>query len=457
MVSDLRPRVFELLKRYGWNVTSFQVLEPDFQYWFAGDDACVAYVDTGAAWVAAGAPIARETDLAGVAAAFVAAARARRRRASFFATEQRFQSVAGLDSILIGEQPIYHPRDWDDNVRATRSLREQLRRARAKGVEVSRVAPSEIEDEGSPLRGEIEALIARWIGAKSMPPMGFLVHVHPFLFAEQRRLFVARRSGALVGFVGVVPVYQRNGWFIEDLIRAPDTPNGTVELLVDAAMRAAADDGSDYVTLGLAPLAGEVENWLHTARKYGAALYDFAGLRAFKSKFRPRQWAPVYLSYPPGETSYRAIYDGLVAFARGGLLRFGLETLLRGPDIVIRALTWLLVPWTIALSSVDPARWFPARWVQLGWAGFDAVLFALLLAQTLRWRNWLGRSLVALTALDAALTLLEVSWFDIPRLRGPAELLVLVLAVCAPTLACIALSNAQRRVTRMLGTPSRSG
>lgn len=449
-VSDPRPRVFELLKRFGWNVTSFQVLEPEFQYWFAGDEACVAYVDTGSAWVAAGAPIAPEADLARVAEAFVAAARANRRRALFFATEERFQSVTDLDSLLIGEQPIYDPRQWADNVRRTPSLREQLRRARAKGVEVSRATPGELEDERSPLRGEIEALIARWIGMKPMPPMGFLVHVHPFLFAEHRRLFVARRAGTLVGFVGVIPVYQRNGWFIEDLIRAPDAPNGTVEVLVDAAMRSASREGSEYVTLGLAPLAGAVENWLHAASRYGAAFYDFAGLRTFKSKFRPRDWAPVYLSYPPDGSSYRAIYDSLVAFARGGLLRFGFETLLRGPDIVIRALTWLLVPWTLALWSVDPEDWFPARWVQLGWVGFDAVLFALLLAQGLRWRDWLARVLVGLTALDTLITLSEVCWFDVPRLRGPAELVVLTMAVVAPALACTVLSSAQRRVARIM-------
>ena len=45
-------RVLTLLERYGWNATSFQILEPGFRYWFDGDDACVGYVDTGRAWVA---------------------------------------------------------------------------------------------------------------------------------------------------------------------------------------------------------------------------------------------------------------------------------------------------------------------------------------------------------------------------------------------------------------------
>ncbi|HET6983586.1 MAG TPA: hypothetical protein VFI53_15695, partial [Myxococcaceae bacterium] len=52
-----RRRVLAVLRRHGWNATSFQVLEPGFQYWFADEDACVAYVDTGRSWVAAGAPL----------------------------------------------------------------------------------------------------------------------------------------------------------------------------------------------------------------------------------------------------------------------------------------------------------------------------------------------------------------------------------------------------------------
>ncbi|MGV3723361.1 MAG: hypothetical protein ACO1SX_20885, partial [Actinomycetota bacterium] len=56
-----RRHALALLKRYGWNATSFQVLEPGMRFWFDDQrEACVAYADTGRAWVAAGAPIAPE-------------------------------------------------------------------------------------------------------------------------------------------------------------------------------------------------------------------------------------------------------------------------------------------------------------------------------------------------------------------------------------------------------------
>src|SRR5690349_15882969 len=93
-----REHVLALLKRHGWNATSFQVLDADFQYWFdASGDACVAYVDTGRAWVVAGAPIAPEARMREVTARFEAAAKAAGRRICFFATEPRFAELVPVE------------------------------------------------------------------------------------------------------------------------------------------------------------------------------------------------------------------------------------------------------------------------------------------------------------------------------------------------------------------------
>src|SRR3954466_16263618 len=107
-------RVLELVERHGWNATAFQTLEPGYAYFFHGDDACVAYVDTGGAWVAAGRPIAAPQMLADTTAAFVAAARAAGKRCCFFAVEDRFGGAVGdgLRYVSIGEQPVWDPTGW---------------------------------------------------------------------------------------------------------------------------------------------------------------------------------------------------------------------------------------------------------------------------------------------------------------------------------------------------------
>ena len=445
MAEDPRERVLALLERHGWNSTSFQILEPGFRYWF-DDDACVGFVDTGRAWVVAGPPVAAPERLAELAQRFVDAATAADRRVCWFATEARFRDATKWPALRIGDQPLWSPDQWETTLRGSRSLREQLRRARAKGVVVRRLAAADLAP-GHPTRTQLDALIGRWLATRPIAPMGFLVQVDPFTFPERRRYFVAEHAGRVVGFLGVIPIYARAGWFFEDFIRIPDAPNGTVELLVDAGMRAAAAEHVTVVTLGLAPLAGEVGPWLRAARRFGRALYDFDGLRAFKAKLKPSSWDPIFLSYPPRNNSLFATKDTLTAFARGGLLRFGTETLLRGPAIVIRLLAALLIVWTILLALPASARFFPGPAWQYGWVGFDVVLGGALFALARRWRQPLGDVVAGVVTADAALTLGQAIVYNAPRAHGMLDVIVIVIAVLAPTFAAVLLWNARAHRT----------
>src|SRR6201990_1804249 len=97
---DPRPRVLALLKRHGWNATSFQILEPGFRYWLEGGDACVGHVDAASACGG------------GRWAGRAPAAAAPGRRVCWFATEQRFHDGASQSSMRIGDQPSWAPGDW---------------------------------------------------------------------------------------------------------------------------------------------------------------------------------------------------------------------------------------------------------------------------------------------------------------------------------------------------------
>ena len=440
-----RARVLALLREHGWNSTSFQVLEPGFRYWF-DQDACVAYVDTGGAWVVAGAPIAPRERFADIADAFLAAARSAGRRASFFGTEPRFHDAIDWPALRIGDQPVWDPADWAGTLALSRSLREQVRRARAKGVAVRRLDPSELEPSHA-TRARLDELIERWLAARPMATMGFLVQVHPYTFPEERRSFVAERDGRVVGFLGIVPIYARGGWFFEDFLTDPSAPNGTTETLIDAGMQAAAAEHVPYVTLGLVPLVGDVRGWLRVFRRWGGGLYDFAGLRAFKAKFKPRTWDPIYLSYPPGASSWRAILDTLSAFSQGGLFAFGVRTLLRGPAVVVRVLALLLIPWIAILSLPSSAAWFPSSTWRWGWVLFDVAICGALLYLSAHWHSWLADLLAILVTLDAVLTLIQAVGYDLPRHPAPFDWVVMAVAVLAPTLAATLLwsGRAHRR------------
>lgn len=452
MNGDEPARVLALLRQHGFNTTSFQVLEEGIAYWFdPAGDACVAYVDTGRAWVAAGAPIAPEARLEAVCQAFIQAARAVGKRVCFFALQDRLAERSVLSSMPVGVQPSWLPREWPRTLERSRSLREQLRRARAKGVSVRAVPASEIAAPSSVVRAAMEAVIASWLASRKLAPMGFLVDVQPFAFPEERRYFVAEQNGRIVAFLVAVPIFARSGWLFEDLLRDRLAPNGTSELLFDRAMRDIAAEGGAFVTLGMAPLAGDVAPWLRLARAALRGLYDFDGLRRFKARLVPDAWESVHLAWPPGGSGVLALSDALGAFTmRGGVakasfVRFGLETALGSPGFAVVVLAALLVPWTVALT-LSSAAWFPAPWVRWAWVAFDCLLVAALFSLARRFRPRLAQVLAVAISLDAAVTFAEVALYNAPRVRDWTALPILAIACIAPTAAATFLWLALRRV-----------
>jgi phosphatidylglycerol lysyltransferase len=175
--------IVEIPVEHGLDSMSFLAVESGMRHWLddqAPDSgrSCVAYVETPHAWVAACSPVvnvdaaASVRDLQRTALRFLEAARSNGKRACFFACEAL--AAGGLPRLLIGEQPIFHPREWLSDLAKHRRLREQLRRARAKGLTVRGVAPAELE-KGSLLRAEVEGLASDWLRSRHIEPMGFLV------------------------------------------------------------------------------------------------------------------------------------------------------------------------------------------------------------------------------------------------------------------------------------------
>jgi lysylphosphatidylglycerol synthetase-like protein (DUF2156 family) len=381
-------RVVQFALERGRDAMSFLATESGMQHWFDADTpngtgACVAYVDTVSAWVAACSPLlgadadSDPRELSRAALRFADAARERGRRACLFGTEA--PDVEGLSRMLVGEQPIFRPREWLADLPRRRRLREQLRRARAKGLRVRIVSADELHD-GSPLRLGVERLAGDWLRSRHIEPMGFLVALEPFRCPEQHRYLVAELEGRPVAFLSAVPIGARRAWLVEDVVRSASAPNGTTETLLVAMMRDV--QACDYVTLGLTPLSGEVGWLLRLVRWVSRPLFDFDGLRAFRERLHPQAWQPVWLLTPRGGWPALSVLDSLRAFARGSLVAFAARSFVRHPSGLPWALALPLPSWTLGLASLvllhrGSLLGFPEGPLAL-WVAFDALLFLTL-------------------------------------------------------------------------------
>lgn len=330
----------ELVLKYGWNSTSYQVINPGIRHWFSQkNDAVVGFVSSRRVRVAAGAPICARERLREVAAEFETDAARAKEKVCYFCAEARLESIY-LNSpahakFLLGAQPVWQPKDWTKIVAAHKSLRAQLNRARNKGVTVG-----EWSNEKAHNHPELLDCLHKWLSAKGLPPLHFLVEPNTLARLSNRRVFVAERGGEIFGFVLLSPIATRNGWLFEQFIHKPGAPNGTVELMIDTAMRVLAEDGYEYATLGLSPLSTRAEVkpfhnplWLRLLlawmRKHGQRFYNFDGLDAFKAKLQPERWEPVFAISNEPRLSFKTLYAIASAFSGNAPVRLFLGGLWR--------------------------------------------------------------------------------------------------------------------------------
>jgi phosphatidylglycerol lysyltransferase len=182
------------------------------------------------------------------------------------------------------------------------------------------------------LKAETAQLCMHWLNSRRTAiTFGWLIALDPFLHSEYKKYFTARVNGKLVGFLAASPIPARKGWYLEDVLRQPDAPQGTATLLVVEALSKLKAEGAALATLGTSPLTtdgpddvqGEhrvVARALEIAGRGLGGFYNFEGLRRFKGKFVPSWWESEYALVQRGVTVPPRVGHAIVrALVPGGL------------------------------------------------------------------------------------------------------------------------------------------
>lgn len=329
-------RVRALVLRHGWNSTAYQILNPGISHWFSSArDAVLGFVEHHGVRIVAGAPVCEQVRLAEVVAEFETASAKVAQRVCYFCAESRLENVlrdsAQHSMVVLGAQPAWQPQQWPRAFERHPSLKAQLNRARNKTVTVN-----EWPVERASRAPDLLRCLHEWLATRSFPTLHFLIEPMTLERLYDRRIFVAERQDEIVGFVVASPVPRRQGWLIEQIIRGRGAVNGTSELMIDTAIRTLATDGSEFVTLGLSPLSRRAlaewqpnPLWLRVVlgwvRAHGRRFYNFDGLDAFKSKFQPERWEPIFAIANEAHFSPLTLYAVAAAFTQsspfGAMLR----------------------------------------------------------------------------------------------------------------------------------------
>ena len=325
---DPTGELLRLQTLYGYNPHSLVSIAPGAQRWSTPDiDGAIIYGEFGRVWLAAGDPLAAPEEMAELARQFATFAKLKGRVVAFVPTTAEFANQVTphqFNAVKVGAAPYFDLKIWNPRGDCAKKMRAGVNQARRAGVEVQY-----LDDPDERLRKETAELCLCWLGTRrAATTFGWLIALDPFLHSEHKKYFAARIEGKLVGFVAASPIPTRKGWYLEDVISAPDAPQGTATLLVVEALSELRAQGAALATLGTSPLASDGANDLPTNRVIARALeiaarrlggfYNFEGLRRFKSKFVPTWWESEYalaqhgVAIPPrvGHAIVRALVPG---------------------------------------------------------------------------------------------------------------------------------------------------
>jgi phosphatidylglycerol lysyltransferase len=351
---DPTGELLRLQTLYGYNPHSLVSIAPGALLWSTPDiDGAIIYGEFGRVWLAAGDPLAPLEDMAEMAHQFGALAKRKNRVVAFVPTSAEFARRLlphDFKAVKVGASPYFDLQTWNPRGDSAKKIRAGVNQARRAGVVVEIV---DSVDEA--LKRETAQLCMHWLGSRrSATTFGWLVALDPFLHSEYKKYFTARVNDRLVGFLAASPIPARKGWYLEDVLREPDAPQGTATLLVVEALAKLKAEGAALATLGTSPLSTDgpveiatdlrmVSRALEVASKRLAGFYNFEGLRRFKGKFVPSWWESEYALGQGGVTMPPRIGHAIVrALVPGGLtqiltrqalrvIRGGSPTVSQGP------------------------------------------------------------------------------------------------------------------------------
>ena len=315
-----RPRVYEVIHRYGRLATVHFTLGRDKSYfWSETKQTMLAYRVAHGVAIVLGDPVGPEEEHEAVLRAFLAFCTRQDWSVALYQASTSMYRLCqknGLHAFKIGEEAIIEVDAFTLAGKRGAPVRHAMARATRGNVLIQcwqgEALPSHVFSG-------MEQVSAAWLrehGASGQ--MGFSMGHFPADWSPEIMTAVAFDAQSNVqAFLTWTPLYAVNGWALDIMRRGKETVPGTMELLIASSIEWARARGYSRMSLGLIPLVNSGEyteeracdmatrEHVATSRPFwersasflhqrGMVLGGYRSLYAFKAKFHPA-WEPRYL------------------------------------------------------------------------------------------------------------------------------------------------------------------
>jgi len=204
--------------------------------------------------------------------------------------------------------------------------RKELRRVRNR-LEKEGCSFEVIPAEGTEaVLTELKPISDAWLEDKNTREKGFSLGFFDPVYIKRFPIAVVRREGKIVAFTNLWQGADRDELSMDLMRYSSEAPDSVMDYLFVRLILWGRDQGYDWFSLGMAPLAGLESHpglaplWSRIGGfvyRHGEHFYNFQGLRHYKDKFDP-EWEPRYLAIPGGLKLPR-VFTNIASLIAGGM------------------------------------------------------------------------------------------------------------------------------------------
>jgi phosphatidylglycerol lysyltransferase len=298
-------------------ITSELALTGDKRFLFSPSGrGFVMYGVHGSTWVAMGDPITTDTaEITDLVWRFKESADEHRGTTVFYQVTTDHLPVyldAGFSLIKLGEDAWVNLDNFTLDGKIGRRLRQTKSRVERTGLTFEIIPAARTPS----LLPDLKRVSDAWLRQRKHREKRFSLGFWSEEYLTRYDIAVLRHEGHPVAFANIWKKPAASTCSLDLMRHVPDTPEGTMDYLVIRLLENAKAEGYKWFNLGMAPLSGLPEHrlgsrWIRLAGlffRYGDRLYNFEGVRIFKSKFKP-EWRPKYLAYEQSLRLPQTLFD----------------------------------------------------------------------------------------------------------------------------------------------------
>lgn len=208
-------------------------------------------------------------------------------------------TALGMAALWSGHESVVDLRTWSLAGGRRQKMRWARNHAHSLGVRWREAHPRVSAGD----RDALARVEAAWKDARPERRTTSFLRTDFLELADRRRYFVSEGEEGVTSFVSCTPVNAR-GWYLQDVVRLPDAPRGSLEGAMALALDTFRDDGYDFASNGPLPFWRPDDGWSDAHElgaigrrvfKYFDRQYRFSGINQFRSKIDPDRTDALYV------------------------------------------------------------------------------------------------------------------------------------------------------------------